>query len=80
VHQESNNRQDPDDDFGSMDCTHEGPLEWVLDRNKPFESVGDREPDAEAGEDGAAVDHGLTKTLTIEEINTDVVQPYNQQG
>jgi len=80
VNGESCKRQDSDDDFGSVDCAHGGPLKWVLNRNKPFESVGDCEPNAEAGEDGAAVDHGLTKTLPIEEINTNVVQPDDQQG
>jgi len=80
VDQKSYNRQDPDDYFGSMYCTHEGPLKWVLDRNESLESKCDREPDAETRADRAAVDHGLTKALTIEEINTDVVQPDDQQG
>jgi len=72
--------QDSDDDFGSVDGAHEGPLKWVLNRNKPFECVGDREPNAEAGKDGATVYHSLAEALPIEEVDPDLVQPGDQWG
>jgi len=66
-------RQDPDDDFGTSNCAHEGPLKGILDRNKPLESKGNRKPDAEAGKDGASVDQGLTEALPIEQVDPKVV-------
>jgi len=72
--------QDSDDYFGTSNCAHGGPLKWVLDRNEPLESVGDREPNTEAGKDGTSIDRGLTKSLPIEEIDPDVIQPNDQQS
>jgi len=43
-------------------------------------SVGDSQPDTEAGKDGTAVDRGLTEALSIEEIDPDVIQPHDQQA
>ena len=75
VNRKSDNRQDPNNDFGSMDSAHKRTLKWVLDSNQPLESVGDREPDAEAGEDGTAVDHGLAEAQPVKEVDPNLVQP-----
>jgi len=63
-----------------VDRAHGGPLKWVLDRNKPFKRVGNREPNAEAGKDGATVDHSLTEALSIEEVDPDLIQPSDHRG
>ena len=76
---ESGQCQDRDDDFSSADGTHVRPLQRVLDSDETLDGERHRQPNAEAGADAAAVDERLAKALAVEQVDSDVIEPDDQQ-